>query len=92
MDTKWKRLIPDIKKNYGITSADMYQMYVYAMKYAKNNVIPEIWLLYPMTNEMKNSFMFESNDGVKVHVFFVNIDEIEASLELLKSEIDKITI
>ena len=92
LDTKWKRLIPDIKKNYGITSADMYQMYVYAMKYAKNNVIPEIWLLYPMTNEMKNSFMFESNDGVKVNVFFVNIDEIEASLELLKSEIDKITI
>ena len=43
-------------------------------------------------DQAENSFMFESNDGVKVHVFFVNIDEIEASLELLKSEIDKITI
>lgn len=33
MDTKWKRLISNRETNYGISQADMYQMFAYAKKY-----------------------------------------------------------
>ena len=33
LDTKWKKLNQDESKNYGISQADMYQMYAYAYKY-----------------------------------------------------------
>lgn len=88
MDTKWKRLIPDRYKNYGITSADMYQMYAYSKKYAQETDSPEVWLLYPMTNEMTKNLFFDSRDGVKVHVFFVNVANVKESLEELKSLIE----
>lgn len=89
MDTKWKRLVPDRSKNYGITSGDMYQMYAYAKKYAKEDMIPEVWLLYPMTEDMKEPLFFDSGDGVKVHVFFVNVAEDKTSLERLKELIEE---
>lgn len=50
MDTKWKKLINNERKNYGISQADMYQMYAYSKKYETS----EIWLLYPVNDEMKN--------------------------------------
>lgn len=84
MDTKWKRLIPDRSKNYGMTSGDMYQMYAYAKKYAKADKTPEVWLLYPMTEEMKEPLFFDSGDGVKVHAFFINVADAKNSLEKLK--------
>ena len=33
MDTKWKNLINNERKNYGISQSDMYQMYAYSKKY-----------------------------------------------------------
>lgn len=43
-DTKWKKLDPSGRsRNYGISTADMYQMYAYAKRYKANDV----WLLYP---------------------------------------------
>lgn len=39
LDTKWKKLINDRRKNYGISQADMYQMYAYSKKYGTS----EIW-------------------------------------------------
>lgn len=33
LDIKWKNLINNKYKNFGISQADMYQMYVYAKKY-----------------------------------------------------------
>ena len=50
LDTKWKRLSDDPRKNYGISQADMYQMYAYAKKYG----MPEVWLLYPSSDEMRD--------------------------------------
>lgn len=46
MDTKWKRLIADRKQKYGISQADMYQMYAYAYKYNVSEVI----VIYPYYN------------------------------------------
>ena len=49
LDTKWKSLLDKPWMNYGISQADMYQMYAYAKKYHTS----EIWLLYPLNNEMR---------------------------------------
>ncbi len=85
MDTKWKNLFDDPRKNYGIAQSDMYQMYAYSKKYATS----EIWLLYPLNNEMRNHqpISFMSNDNVNVHVFFVDVSDIETSLKNLKNSI-----
>ncbi len=87
MDTKWKRLCKDVRINYGISQADMYQMYAYSKKYRA----PEIWLLYPMNNDVRDMkpIMFDSGDGVQVHVFFVEVGDIEANLRNLLGEIEK---
>ncbi|MCH5171812.1 MAG: McrC family protein [Erysipelotrichales bacterium] len=86
MDTKWKIL--DIsKENYGISQADMYQMYAYAKKYKT----PNIWLLYPMNGEVNNhiriSFESRDDEGNKeaiVNLFFVDISNVESSINELK--------
>lgn len=89
MDTKWKRLVPDRSKNYGMTSGDMYQMYAYAKKYTNGDMVPEVWLLYPMTEEMKEPLCFDSSDGVKVYAFFINVADVKTSLEELKRLIEE---
>lgn len=81
MDTKWKRLFNNSRANYGISQADMYQMYAYSKKYGTS----EIWLLYPRNDEMivKDNISFDSGDGTTVNVFFVDVANIEESLEEL---------
>ena len=78
MDTKWKSLIDKKNINYGISQADMYQMYAYSKKYNA----PEIWLLYPVNDQMRNHepISFMSYD-VKVNVYFVDVEKISDSLE-----------
>jgi 5-methylcytosine-specific restriction enzyme subunit McrC len=81
LDTKWKKLINDKGANYGISQADMYQMYAYSKKY----VTSEIWLLYPVNAAMNDSerIVFDSGDGVMVSLFFVDVVNIEKSMEEL---------
>lgn len=71
LDTKWKSLVNSPQNNYGISQADMYQMYVYSKKYETS----EVWLIYPINNEMRgnNEISFKSNDGVSVRLFFVDL-------------------
>jgi len=78
IDTKWKLLKNVPNSNYGISQADMYQMYAYAKKYETN----EVWLLYPTNDEFKGNeeICFNSDDGVQVKVFFVDCHRIEDSL------------
>ena len=85
LDTKWKNLINNEKKNYGISQSDMYQMYAYSKKYKTS----EIWLLYPINDEMRNSkpIKFDSGDGTTVNLFFVDVANIEDSLLVLKNDI-----
>ena len=85
LDTKWKRLVDKPRINYGISQADMYQMYAYAKKYRTS----EIWLLYPVNPEMRDhtDIAFRSDDGVDVRIFFVDVANIEDSLRDLRSRI-----
>lgn len=83
LDTKWKNLIDDKRANYGISQADMYQMYAYSKKYGTS----EIWLLYPVNDSMRNheQIVFDSGDGATVSIFFIDVAHIEDSLaELLE--------
>ena len=79
MDTKWK-VLSDSKANYGISQADMYQMYAYQKKYSSENVT----LIYPMTDKVENKgIQYQARDGVNVKIFFVDLYCINESLEKL---------
>ena len=86
MDTKWKSLIDNERKNYGISQADMYQMYAYSKKYGTS----EIWLLYPLNDEMRDheDIRFASGDGTTVRLHFVDVAHIEASLRELERKLE----
>ena len=60
----------------------MYQMYAYSKKYNT----PEIWLLYPVNSEMHNhqDISFDSDDGVNVRLFFVDVAKMEKSMQSLR--------
>ncbi len=76
MDTKWK-VLSDAKNNYGISQADMYQMYAYQKKYDATNVT----LVYPMTDKVENkSISYQSEDGVIVRICFVDLYHLKESL------------
>ena len=92
LDTKWKNLYNKEKDNYGISQSDMYQMYAYSKKYQTRN----IWLLYPLNQEMieyKTNLLkpYEANieDNVSVSVYFVDLKDIDNSISELKQLITK---
>lgn len=87
LDTKWKSLINNKGAYYGISQADMYQMYAYAKKYGTS----EIWLLYPVNEAMRDCdpITFDSGDGVNVSMFFVDVADIEKSMEELLKRLVK---
>lgn len=87
MDTKWKKLIGNERKNYGISQADMYQMYAYSKKYNAS----KIWLLYPLNDEMRDykDISFDSGDGTKVRIFFIDLAmDIEDCLNNLREKLE----
>jgi len=83
-DTKWKCLYKN-EKNYGISQEDMYQMYAYSKKYETS----EVWLLYPINEDMRDHppIEFYSGDNTYVRLFFVDVTNIEDSLKELKQRI-----
>ena len=81
MDAKWKRLYDSPQENYGISQGDMYQMYAYSKKYKAN----EAWVLYPRVNELESRIIEFRDEDTKIHIFFVDVSEIEKSIkELLR--------
>lgn len=88
MDTKWKRLKNNLKINYGISQADMYQMYAYAKKYKTQ----EIYLLYPQTEELsmqdEKIFISREDDGdIYVKVIFLDLVNLVDQLSDLKNTV-----
>lgn len=85
MDTKWKRLYDSPDNNYGISQADMYQMFAYSKKYDVKN----IWLLYPFVEELRNHepIVFRDGDKTEVNIFFVNVANIEESIRELLNRV-----
>ncbi len=92
MDTKWKRLTDNPGRNYGISQADIYQMFAYCKRYAT----PRAWLLYPETREMggnkkKIEFNGMGMDGdVEISVFFLNVEDMPGSLGRLLEEAKRV--
>jgi len=84
MDTKWK-LLSEAKANYGISQADMYQMYAYQKKYNAQNVT----LLYPMTDKVddKKVIEYSSLDGAVVRAKFVDLFNVKESLSAILNDI-----
>lgn len=85
MDTKWKLLNNNPSANYGISQADMYQMYAYQKKYESKNVT----LLYPMTDEIYASapISYKADDDVTVNVRFVDLFNIKESLKKIVEDV-----
>lgn len=91
MDTKWKRLRPDPGMNYGISQADMYQMYAYSKKYHTS----DIWLLYPLNENVADlediSFVAERHEDIKVNVsvFFIDLADYKKSILKLYKKMEE---
>ncbi len=87
LDAKWKNLVNNVQKNYGISQADMYQMYAYSKKYNT----AETWLLYPVNTAMRghSDISFKSKDDVQVNLFFVDVAHIENSMKMLRKRLLK---
>lgn len=85
MDTKWKMLRKNRNQNYGIAQADMYQMYAYSKKYKT----PEVWLLYPANEEIREHtpIKFESGDGTCLCLFLVDLARMEENMEELREKL-----
>ena len=60
-------------------------MYAYSKKYNTS----EIWLLYPVNDEMRSheQIKFESGDGTTVNLHFIDVDKTEESLQKLKDKL-----
>lgn len=72
IDTKWKLLTENEDENYGISQADMYQMYAYAHKFKCNDIV----LCYPF-NGKKDFPAYEDREGNKtIHIKTVDLSKI----------------
>ncbi len=101
MDTKWKRLEPDRYKNYGISQADMYQMYAYCKEYKKENPSTRyVYVLYPYSKEFAKAvcsppefknFGTPLKNGrkvdaeIEIKTFFIRLYDEDFAYELLKN-------
>lgn len=89
IDTKWK-VLSDSKPNYGISQADMYQMYAYQKKYSAENVM----LIYPNTKKIPADKVieFRSQDGVTVRARFVDLFDVQKSLTAIVRDLREGTL
>lgn len=74
LDTKWKGLSIYGKGQYGISDADMYQVYAYSKRYQS----PNVYLLYPESEASlsKKSITYEAHDrsgDTKVELGFIDL-------------------
>jgi 5-methylcytosine-specific restriction enzyme subunit McrC len=77
MDTKWKLLDASDRRNkYGISQADMYQLYAYGHKYLKGEALKELMLVYPKTDKFKEPLpSFQYEDGFMLTVVPFDLDK-----------------
>ena len=89
LDTKWK-ILDAGKVNYGMTQADMYQMFAYQKKYGAERVI----LLYPETEKisLEDNIEFRSDDDVVVRVQFIDLFNVTNSIAEVIQQFDVIAV
>ena len=86
LDTKWKLLSPQWH-NYGISQADMYQMYAYQKEYQAKQAV----LLYPDCDAMAGQqvpFCYSSASGSLVKVQTLHLDDPISMAETVKQLLD----
>lgn len=86
LDTKWKLLSPQWY-NYGISQADMYQMYAYQKEYQAKQTV----LLYPNCEAMagqESPLCYSSPSGSLVRVQTLRLDSPIAMAESVKQLLD----
>ena len=86
LDTKWKLLSPQWH-NYGISQADMYQMYAYQKEYQAKQTV----LLYPNCEAMagqESPLCYSSPRGSLVRVQTLRLDSPIAMAEAVKQLLD----
>lgn len=85
LDTKWKRVTTE----RDLSTADLYQMYAYGKRFAAaDEEMQHVVLLYPWHAEVERGLFRDarhvSSDHVQVDVFFVDLENMDASMgELL---------
>lgn len=86
LDTKWKILIDDERKNYGISQTDMYQMYAYAKKYDTDKVL----VIYPndlgVNKYIESGIEFRS-EGILFKIVLFDLIDVENSVSRIFDEI-----
>lgn len=86
LDTKWKLLFPKWH-NYGISQADMYQMYAYQKEYQAKQTV----LLYPDCEAMAGQqvpLCYSSTSGSLVRVQTLHLDDPISIVEAVKHLLD----
>ena len=86
LDTKWKLLSPQCH-NYGISQADMYQMYAYQKEYQAKQTV----LLYPDCEAMAGQpvpLCYSSASGSLVRVQTLRLDSPIAMVEAVRELLD----
>lgn len=88
LDTKWKLLNTNQKINYGISQGDMYQMYAYHKKYDN---VSKVIVIYPKFIDNFIIDQFSSNDDVTVEIQFLDMLNVDKSIDAIKSLINSNT-
>ena len=82
LDTKWKLIDGSGKDKYGISQADMYQMFAYGHKYlaGKGNIV----LIYPQHDDFNEAVehSFDFNEALKLWLVPFVIEEGQERLRL----------
>lgn len=89
LDTKWKR----VTSERDLSTADLYQMYAYGKRFATTDEqVQHVVLLYPWHKEVCRGLYREarhtSKDGVQVDVFFVDLENMDRSIQGLLALIE----
>jgi len=89
-DTKWKLIDQaDSSDKYGISQADMYQLFAYAKKYSSQRVV----LIYPQTDQFSRplaSFKFDHEFELFVVPFPFNTSLEKQGKDVIRSMLDGI--
>lgn len=81
IDTKYKKIFYDKSKKYGVSTSDIYQMFVYSQIYK----CKEITLLYPkFETKFEEKFQSEFNFNVNIQTVNLHIDLLNNKSKLVE--------
>ena len=88
LDTKWKHINGhDQTGNYGIESADLYQLYAYGKKYSAD----DLFLIYPASNTFQKPLdVFGYDLNTRLHVLPFDVTQpLQQEVEKLAQQVYK---